>query len=314
MVETAGDAVAVKASVTDPSTGLEETVVWGLERGKAALATDITIVNPSNATQTFAHWVNPQWAPGGLNRLSNDTELVIPTKQVLIPERWQDRLGPSPQAWPTCPLRTVGGWSGMGDFLADGLDQGYYGLYSHAAEEGVMRVFDQQRSPGLDVWTYGNETAGIPGEGTYAEMWGGTVTSFPDERGPLAAGAEVAWREWIVPFQKIGGASYANQHLAMKTELDAQNATLAVRVCPTRRVALGSVAVTQGAGDNATVLGTDIFEGYGPAEPLARAFDLGSSPDYNASLPVTVTVLEGVAVLGVAHIHPWDAPPSPSWG
>ena len=55
MVETAGDAVAVKASVTDPSTGLEETVVWGLERGKAALATDITIVNPSNATQTFAH-------------------------------------------------------------------------------------------------------------------------------------------------------------------------------------------------------------------------------------------------------------------
>ena len=100
----------------------------------------------------------------------------------------------------------------------------------------------------------------------------------------------------------------------LKADLDAQNATLAVRVCPTRRVALGSVAVTQGAGDNATVLGTDIFERYGPAEPLARAFDLGSSPDYNASLPVTVTVLEGVAVLGVAHVHPWDTPPSPSWG
>ena len=43
--------------------------------------------------------------------------------------RWQSNLGPSPQAWATCPLRQVRGWAGMGDIMADGLEEGFFGAY-----------------------------------------------------------------------------------------------------------------------------------------------------------------------------------------
>jgi hypothetical protein len=54
-------------------------------------------------------------------------------------------------------------------------------------------------NPGVDVWTYGFHPRDIPmGSGApnkgYAEMWGGTVATFPHERRPLAPGESVAWR------------------------------------------------------------------------------------------------------------------------
>jgi hypothetical protein len=73
---------------------------------------------------TFAHWTNPQWAPGGRNELTDNTELIIPTPRINISERWQANLGPSPQPWPDSPLRFLPNWKGMGDLMADGLEVG----------------------------------------------------------------------------------------------------------------------------------------------------------------------------------------------
>jgi hypothetical protein len=35
----------------------------------------------------------------------------------------------------------------------------------------------------------------------YAEMWGGNVKNFPDERALLAPNGTTGWTEWIFPFQ-----------------------------------------------------------------------------------------------------------------
>ncbi len=47
------------------------------------------------------------WAPGGANELTDNTEFIIPTERILIEERWQANMGPSPQAWAGNPLRFI---------------------------------------------------------------------------------------------------------------------------------------------------------------------------------------------------------------
>ena len=102
------------------------------------------------------------WTPGGQNELTDNTEFIIPTKRIVIPERWQANVGPSPQTWADSPLRFLRNWENMGDLMADGLQAGFYGAYSHDEEEGVVRVFDPLVNPGVDVWTYGFHPNNIP--------------------------------------------------------------------------------------------------------------------------------------------------------
>ena len=129
--------------------------------------------------------------PGGTNQLEDDVVLDVPTDRVLIADRWQQNLGPSPQPWRAAHL----GWTGgMGDFTADGLRAGYFGAYRASTGEGVHREFDPKATPGLDTWAYGFHPpagvvpmgSGAPSNG-YFEMWGGNVRTFPDERASLAA-------------------------------------------------------------------------------------------------------------------------------
>ena len=210
----------LRMQVQEPTSGLYHQIDLSLVANSSALKSDISIWNPTPETVNFAHWVNPMWAPGGKNELTDQTEFLIPTKQVLIAERWQKNLGPSPQSWVENPLHYICNWPKMGDLMADGLDAGFYGVYSHEEEEGVVRVFDPDINPGVDIWTYGFNPDDVPmGSGKknkgYAEIWGGTVKHFPDETAPLPANGTISWSEWIYPFQKTKGLSIATENVAL---------------------------------------------------------------------------------------------------
>lgn len=227
----------VRMRVREPGTGLEETLEIGLYPGRAYYEAEITIVNPTDSTVHYAHWVNPQWTPGGKNELTDDTEFIIPTERILIEERWQKNMGPSPQEWAGNRLRSIRGWEKMGDLMADGLYAGFYSAYSHDEEEGVVRVFDPEDTPGVDIWTYGYHTTQIPmGSGApnkgYAEMWGGTSRIYPDERKPLAPGGSVRWKEWMYPYQGTGGLTFADRELAVNFKVAPQRKQAAVGICP----------------------------------------------------------------------------------
>lgn len=227
---------ALRLQVREPTTLLEESIDLSIHPHSASFEADIRLWNPGADTVYFAHWVNPMWVPGGRNELTDSTELIIPTRRILIEERWQANLGPSPQLWGGNPLRYIRGWR-MGDIMADGLLAGFFSAYAHEAEEGVVRIFDPLANPGVDVWTYGFEPRDIPmGSGApskgYVEMWGGTVARFPDERRPLAPGASMAWTEWIYPYQQTGGLSYANRIAAVNCRLTEKGIWIAL--CPTR--------------------------------------------------------------------------------
>ncbi|HIG18234.1 MAG TPA: DUF5107 domain-containing protein [Candidatus Handelsmanbacteria bacterium] len=267
---------AVRVQVVEPTTGLRETIDFSVESGSAAMEAAIHIRNPTEHTVDYAHWVNPMWAPGGRNEVTDNTELIIPTKHIVIPERWQANLGPSPQTWADSPLRWLRNWENMGDLMAVGLDAGFYGAYSHDEDEGVVRVFDADITPGVDVWTYGFHPEKIPmGSGGpnkgYVEMWGGTVATFPDERGALAPGQSVDWTEWIYPFQRTGGLTYADRWLAARCRFIRQTGELDVRICPVRELVHASVEVLRGE----RVIATHPVSA-SPSAPWSHAFTLSA--------------------------------------
>ena len=223
--------------IKEPLTGLEESITFSLYPGFSYLEAEISIRNPGSEPAKFAHWVNPMWTPGGRNELTDRTEFILPTARILVEERWQKNLGPSPQPWPGNPLRFIENWK-IGDIMADGLEAGFYGVYSHDAEEGVVRIFDPIKNPGVDIWTYGYRPENIPmGSGApnkgYVEIWGGTVKHFPNELGSIAAGEVLQWTEWIYPFQKTAGVSHAGTGGVGSLDFSVESQTVEVLVCPT---------------------------------------------------------------------------------
>jgi len=232
------DRKTIRLEVQELGTKLTETIDISLYPGKAYFEAKIRIDNATDQTVHYAHWVNPQWTPGGQNELTDSTEFIIPTDRILISPKWQRNMGPSPQQWHDNQLRFISGWGKMGDLMADGLKHGFYGAHSHDANEGVVRVFDKDKTPGVDVWTYGFHPIKIPmGSSSpnkgYVEMWGGTSKLFPDERRPLAPGESVEWIEWMFPYHGTGGLTFADTALAVNFTLNTDTRTATVSICPT---------------------------------------------------------------------------------
>jgi hypothetical protein len=233
----------VRMAVLEPGTRLREEIDISVVPGCAWFEARVRIINPTEKTVEYAHWINPQWAPGGWNELTDNTEFIIPTDEIIIPERFRVTLGPSPQRWATSPLRFIKGWDkGWGDLMAGELREGFFGAYSHDEQEGVVRVFDKDLNPGVDVWTYGYHPkppgqipmgSGAPNKG-YVEMWGGTSKTFPDERRPLGPGESIEWTEWMAPFHLTGGLTAANRDFAINFSSEAGEGRGRLAVCPAR--------------------------------------------------------------------------------
>jgi hypothetical protein len=228
-------------TVVERGIGLREEIDISVYKNSSFYEAVIRIINPTEKTVNYAHWINPQWAPGGQNELTDNTEFIIPTDQILIPERFKDNLGESPQDWNKSKLRFIKGWDkGWGDIMADGLKHGFYSAYSHDMQEGVVRVFDKEINPGVDIWTYGyhpRSPHGIPmGSGKenngYVEIWGGTSKLYPDERHPISPGEVVEWKEWMYPYHKTGGLKYANKDISVNIVQDNITGELLLGICP----------------------------------------------------------------------------------
>ena len=210
----------------------------------------------------------------------------MPAKRIVIPERWQENLGPSPQDWGTTPLRMLRNWEGMGDLMADGLQGDWYGVYSHDAEEGAVRVFDRRKTPGIDAWTYGFDPKDVPmGSGKpnkgYAEVWGGTVKTFPDETAPLGPKETLSWTEWIFPFHATGGLSFANAALAARADASAGapgEVDIHICVCPTRRLAPGAKLAAAAPGGGEVLQTLDLAAS--PSEPGRLNLSVGALFDH----------------------------------
>jgi hypothetical protein len=253
-------AAAVTAVVVEPTTGMVETLTFSLAPDSIALDTTVHLHNPS-ATRTamYAHWTNVPFVPGPSNRLPDGAEFIVPTASISVEPRWQANLGPGTQDWPASPLRYFANWTNgtrMGDFTANGFSNlsgtpsSFFGTFSHDDDEGGVRVFDAEATPGLDTWTYGFEPTDrcFPqnrqiSRCSYAEMWGGTVRQL-EKLKPLAPRANLSWSEHVAPFRGTQGLAFANKYFGANAYYEDQALTIAVTVSPIR--ALPNVEIVLG--------------------------------------------------------------------
>ena len=216
-----GHATCVITSITEPTTGIVETLTFSLGNTAISLTTDVELENPSNTTAMYAHWTNVPFVPGPTNVLPDSTEFIIPTTSIHIDPRWVNNLGNGTQVWTTSPLRFIKNWVNgtlMGDLTTNGLENGYFGVYSHKDQEGAARIFETMQTPGCDTWSYGFHPPSCFPQNTnisncrYAEMWGGTVTHLEKLR-PLQPKKRIHWTEQVQPYRGTRGICFANKYV-----------------------------------------------------------------------------------------------------
>ncbi len=310
----------IEMTVLEPKTKLEETVKTSLLAGSAALETSIMIRNTSAETVRFSHWVNPMWAPGGRGELTANTEFIIPCERVIVPPRNFNRwmLGNNVQPYAGNPLRFAENWRDIGDVLAEALSEGFYSAFSHEANEGIVRVFNAELNPGMDIWTWGNrpppqrqkEFSLEPNLG-YVEMWGGTVRDFSDESlRPLSPGASTGWIEQMFPYRGSGGLTTATSDLAVNFTISRDpTASIKLAICPAREMRNVEVAIIR-EGETLFTRRTDLS----PAITCTHEF-AARSP----GVPPELLVREGTKVIlraKAAALTPirWGAPFMPQAG
>ena len=195
----------VLCEVTEPLTGLRLKQYFSLYADRPYLETIVVVENPGNEAQRFSVWTTSVLAPGGLNEVTPDTELVFPADKLIPDDRdfndWMaDLAGPATSS----PLRKVKNWTSIGDLMTSPLHHPYYAVYSHERREGIVHTFDLAETPTVDVWGWGYPptparqrefTAEPPNRG-YIEVWNGNVHGFGDDAlATLPPGESRTWCE-----------------------------------------------------------------------------------------------------------------------
>jgi len=121
------------------------------------------------------------------------------------------------------------------------------------------------------------------------EIWGGTVKHFPDQVGSLEAGGSLEWTEWIYPFQKTRGLTYANENAAIHFVCKEGLGMGDLRICPTRSFE-NLVVELRSRGE----LGFRESVGISPRRPYLRQLNLKEAFGQGTSLTLS---LAGVEIL-----------------
>ena len=203
----------VLCQVTEPLTGLRLRLYYSLYANKNYVETMVVVENPTKEVKQFSLWTTAVFAPGGLNEVTPDTELVIPADRFVPDERdFNDWMAPLIGPTVSSPLRKIGNWQSIGDLMTSRLHQPYYAVYSHEKSEGIVHTFDLAETPTVDVWGWGYPptparqlefTAQPPNKG-YVEVWNGNVHGFKDDDlASLEPGEFRSWRERTFPVQNL---------------------------------------------------------------------------------------------------------------
>ena len=227
----------VSCEVTEPLTGLHLKLHYSLYADKPFLETKVIVSNPTKQAQRFSAWTTAVLAPGGLNEVTPNTELVFPADKLIPDDRdfndWMVQLaGPAS----TSPLRYVKNWKSIGDLMTSPLHRPYYAVYSHEKREGIVHTFDLHETPTVDVWGWGYPptparqsefTAEPPNKG-YIEVWNGNVHGFKDDAlATLEPGGVRTWHERTFAIRNVG-----RQDLRREIRDGADKASRAVELSP----------------------------------------------------------------------------------
>ncbi len=250
-VITSAQGITVTVRDTDAVDRLTTRVALFLPSDRAYLAVTPRIENPTVQDIDYKFWLNAALVPGPENKPPADLEFVFNAEQVTVHSTGDPRLpgvhpndptGPDHQiTWPVyngVDYSRLGNWQGwFGFFEYPQAVDNFVGVYNHAANEGIARVFPRDVAQGVKGFGTGWGEGAIPWtiwtdeNSGGIEIHGGKAPTFWDTATLPAGGAHV-WTEYWYPVGGIGDLTVATQEAALNLRID--NGRLRAGIHPTR--------------------------------------------------------------------------------
>ncbi len=185
-----------------------------LEDGRAAIDTQVELENPNASPRQYEYWTNTGLAPGsdpGNSFTDGNAEMIVPIEKVRLPPWYYDlatnevTTGEERVVY-LDNLRWFKNWQREGILYAypDMGGKNFWGVINHANEEGIFRIADNTKTPGLKFWTFGYDSLNVkPFESPWArrpfiELWAGVTPEF-FQKTTLMAGEVYEFEETYSP-------------------------------------------------------------------------------------------------------------------
>jgi hypothetical protein len=293
------DGVTVLLRDSDAPDRVRAEIAVRLGAGQASFTIRPRIENPTDSPLSVKYWTNAMLAPGGRNAPSAGLRFILPdtVTSVTVHSRGDDALPGYNERmpWPIVDgvdLSRLGNWNQWLGFFEDPVRGGFMAVYDETYDEGMVRVFPADASPGAKVFAFGwqhpvSSDNWTTDASSYVEIHGGATSNF-DSSATLPAGGHRQWTETWYPVAGLAGLRYANASAALNLSAAAGRAYVAA-------------AVTQSWSGELVLLlnGDDLWReqvSLQPGSPLQRDITLGDDAPQSGRLAVRLLALDGAIV------------------
>jgi hypothetical protein len=233
--------VTVLLRDSDASDRVRAEIAVRLQAGQASFTIRPRIENPTSNALSVKYWTNAMLAPGGRNAPSANLRFILadPVTSVTVHARGDDALPGYAERmpWPivnSVDLSRLGNWNRWLGFFEDPAQGEFMAVYDETYDEGMVRVFPADTSPGAKVFAFGwhqpiSSDNWTTDTSSYVEIHGGTAPTF-DGSVVLPAGGHRQWTETWYPVAGLAGLRYANQNAALNLSAGAGMVHVAVAV------------------------------------------------------------------------------------
>jgi hypothetical protein len=202
----------------------------------SALKTSVTLINPNNKETPYEYWTNTSVAPGstpGSTKCDDQTEIIGPISNVKIADDWskiqQAEQKVSSNIYQFKNLRWYKNWADDGIAYAWPVEGNFWGALNHANNEGIIRISENVKTPGLKIWGFGyNQSRNFDPEKNieyhrpFIELWAGVSKEFFTPAQFPAKGT-LTFDECYTPTVGITSFTHASEHAVVDLTTDKKN-------------------------------------------------------------------------------------------
>lgn len=196
------------------------------------------LYNRTSMPQTFLWWANPAVA------VNDHTQSIFPPDVHSVMDHGKRDVSRFPIAkgvyykhdysegvdisrYKNIPVPT--------SYMAEKSDYDFVGGYDYQKEAGLLHVADHHVSPGKKQWTWGCGDFGkawdrnlTDEDGPYIELMTGVYTENQPDFTWLKPFEEKTFKQYFMPYKKVGAVKNATIHAAMNVELEGEQAHVIV--------------------------------------------------------------------------------------
>ncbi len=277
----------------------------------AYLEIRVQLYNRTSEPQSFLWWANPAV------HVHDDYQSVFPPDVHAVMDHGKRDVSSFPIATGTyykvnyAPGTDISRYKNIPvptSYMAYHSDFDFIGDYDHRADAGMLHIGNHHVVPGKKQWTWGHGEFGqawdrqlTDEDGPYIELMCGAYTDNQPDFSWIQPGEEKSFTHIFMPYQHIGPACNANEHIVLNLEVQNDVATFGVYVSAPRTITVKLACRDQ-----------VIYEQRIEIDPEHSLLDRLALPAGTAPQSVTLSVLAGDEVLLSYTPLPADKPAIPS--